>query len=99
MSSRRTNISIPSSLYEAAQGQIPLHYCDNFSDYVAALIRRDVQEHQGGTMIQEVSAGYKRTGKSATSPIETTDKTTSLSEKARESARKQFQQAVHKPPA
>ncbi len=45
MSSKRTSITIPKRLFEAAQPLIPLRYCSNFSDYIADLIKQDVMEH------------------------------------------------------
>lgn len=45
LNSKRTSISLPEGLIEAAQSRLRAHYVTNFSDYVAALIRRDVQDH------------------------------------------------------
>ena len=42
---KRTSISLPERLIDAAQSRLTAHYVTNFSDYVAALIRRDVLEH------------------------------------------------------
>jgi metal-responsive CopG/Arc/MetJ family transcriptional regulator len=61
MSARRTNISIPETLYEVAQARIAAHYCDNFSDYIATLIREDVRRHHAGEpvpVIAEPAAQY-----------------------------------------
>lgn len=43
---KRTSITIPKRLLTAANERLASHYVTNFSDYVSALIRRDVQEHE-----------------------------------------------------
>ena len=53
MKTTRTSITLPTALLEAAKARIPAHYCNNFSEYVADLIRDDVKT---------ASADFKQTG-------------------------------------
>lgn len=46
MSAKKTSISIDERLYNDAQERFAEYYCSNFSEYVTALIREDMQKHR-----------------------------------------------------
>lgn len=67
---RRTNISIPESLYEAAQAQIHEHLCSGFSDYIAHLIRSDIEKHRDtqSAQVSEPAESYTAPSKRKRKP-------------------------------
>lgn len=46
MSAKKTSISIDERLFNDAQERFAEYYCSNFSEYVTALIRQDMQKHR-----------------------------------------------------
>ena len=57
MSARRTNLTIPEGLYNLAQQTMASKHYETFSEYVAALIRRDALESP--SPITEKGDGYQ----------------------------------------
>lgn len=56
MPAKRTNITIPASLYEAAQKQMDSEHYETFREYVGELVRRDAVRHENKITLRETAS-------------------------------------------